>query len=210
MHSQAGQFVGRKAPVAQNLRIAIGLRWCRLAGWRATKARRWCRLDDAIHFDEGIPRQVVCMQGGFVHIKHRCDAGIAALENGTPRIARPGGEDGRQLFLECRPLAAIPLGFEGWIINAGFFQKQRIKLRFDGAYRQPLAVAALVGVVEMGAAIEQVIAAKFSDELKSRRNCDANVISIKLSACIEPERRVFRLILLMPDAPLPSAVVPIC
>ena len=40
--------------------------------------------------------------------------------------------------------------------NAAAFEQDPVKMRLDGTHRQPFAVGALVGVVEMGAAIEKV------------------------------------------------------
>ena len=92
--------------------------------------------------------------------KHRGEADVAALHDSAPLVARLRAEHLRQLRLELRPAVpvlevALPLG----AVEAGLFEQQGVELRLDRADGDVLAVGALVGVVEVGAAVEHVRAA---------------------------------------------------
>ena len=67
-------------------------------------------LGDAAALDVGVAGAVVGVGGGFVHVEHRRDAGVATVEDGAPFVARAGCEDGRQRRLEGWPLGTVPGG----------------------------------------------------------------------------------------------------
>ena len=54
---------------------------------------------------------------------------------------------------------AVHLGLERRVVEAGLLQQQGVELRLDRAQRDPAPAGALVGVVELRAAVEQVRAA---------------------------------------------------
>ena len=93
---------------------------------------------------------------GLVHVEDRRETDVGAVHDGAPLILGLGGDHRGQLFAEAIPLAAVHLRLEGRVVDARLLQEQGVELRLDRADRDPAAVAALVGVVEVRAAIQQV------------------------------------------------------
>ncbi len=126
-----------------------------------TAAEAGCRgrLDDSADFDERAAGLIVRVFGRFVHVEHRRHAGVAAFQQRTPFVACAGFEVGGEAGLQLGPAGALPLLLEVRVGDAGLLQEQGVELGFDGADGNVLAVGTAVGVVEVGAAIEQVAAA---------------------------------------------------
>ena len=118
--------------------------------------RRRCRLGHARDLDERLARRIVRMFRRFIQIKHRGETNISSRHDCGPLSLRLAGDDRGQFVVQIRPCCAVVLGLEGRIGDASFFEQKGIELRFDLADRDPLTVRALVGVVEVRAAIEHV------------------------------------------------------
>ncbi len=99
------------------------------------------------------------VRGGLVHAEHGCHAGVGPGKDLCPLIAAAGGEYRGELAAQLGP--ARPVQLRGQIRpgQPQARQQGRVELRFQGADRHIAAAGGLVGVIERGAAIEQVGAA---------------------------------------------------
>ena len=131
----------------------------RMGRGAAAESRRGGGLDDAADLDEGTAGLIVRVFGRFVHVQNGCHAGVATRKEFAPFVPRAGGEVGGDAGLELGPAGAVPLVGEVGVGDAGRVQEEGVELGLDGADGNVLAVGAAVGVVEVGAAIEEVAAA---------------------------------------------------
>ena len=152
---------GLDPPVAQDLRRigARARRGGRSARWRATEAWRRRGLSDAVDLDKGASGHVLGMLWRFVPVEYRRDAGVAAVEHGTPGIARAAREARGQQLAQPRPLVAPDRRDQGWVVDVQLLQQFGLELRLQRADRDVAAVGAGVGVVERRATVDQVLAA---------------------------------------------------
>ena len=96
------------------------------------------------------------MAGRFAHAEHGGETDVGALEQVAPFGPGLATDYRGQRVVKRRPAVAIHLFLERRVGDLGLFQQERIELRLQRRDRDPSAVRALVGVVEVGAAVQEV------------------------------------------------------
>ncbi len=112
----------------------------------------------------GAAGQVVRVARRLVPIEHRCEAGVAALQQRTPFVAAAAGKQLSQAGAHRRPAAAVALGIEQWLVQATALAQHGIELRLQRADGDEFAVGAGIGAVEGCAAVQQVVGAAVAPE----------------------------------------------
>ena len=126
---------------------------------RTAEARCRRGLRHAIQFDERIARAVVRMPRRLIHRQHRREAGVAALQQATPFIARAGAEAFSEACLRFRPPRAIHLRRHRRGVDLEQAQQFGVELGLDRGHRDITPVSAFVDLVEVGARVGHVAAA---------------------------------------------------
>lgn len=103
------------------------------------------------------------------------------LHDFTPLVSCFGFKDCRHFLFKFRPLVLIPLVLEFRVVDSGVLQQKIIKLRLDGTHRYVFTVSGLIGIIEVGPAIDHVCFAFIGPETpgsKSIHHCHQGCRSI--------------------------------
>ena len=154
-----GVSSGAGVPGGQRVLQARGARGAGLLGHAARKTRRRRGLEHATGLGERGARAVVGMLGRLVPVEHGGEAGIAAFQQLAPLLARARAEHVGQAQLEQGPACGVQLRVEQRVLYAAALAQLGVELRLDGAYGDVFAVGAGIGVIEVRAAVQQVLSA---------------------------------------------------
>ncbi len=147
-----------ESPIEQHrLGMFAGRRWRPLnRGRRTAQTRRRCGLNHSVHLYKGVAGLIVRVERRLIHVQHRRNTGIGALQQSAPIVTGLRAKDGRQLFPLLRPLFWIVLIGQRRIVCAQLFKQQRIEVGLDRANGHMFAVGAGIGAIERCAAVEQI------------------------------------------------------